>query len=183
MGIATVNARQRLTAVCEHRNPDRLPHRLSGQAGCGPDAEAALRGEHGAGAPGRAGLRLVPSVGPGHQPERGLPAHLPGPELPSSESERTCPFGIRYQRSAYDWKFGADEALAGPLEKAETPGGGAETSLARSAVVRCGGPDPGVRGERGAGDRQRFLDGDLRQRLQDARLRQLPHEPGLEARI
>jgi uroporphyrinogen decarboxylase len=43
-----------------------------------------------------------------------------GPELTVSETERTCPLGIRYQRAAYDWKLGADEALTGPLENAGT---------------------------------------------------------------
>ena len=44
-----------------------------------------------------------------------------GPELETTERERTCPFGIRYTRTVGDWKFGADEAVEGPLEKAETP--------------------------------------------------------------
>jgi len=54
------------------------------------------------------------------QNEAFLPIYR-GPELPMSETERTCPFGIRYQRAAYDWKLGADEVMAGPLESAETP--------------------------------------------------------------
>jgi uroporphyrinogen decarboxylase len=54
------------------------------------------------------------------QNEASLPIYR-GPALGMSETERTCPLGIRYQRAAYDWKLGADETLAGPLENAETP--------------------------------------------------------------
>ncbi len=43
-----------------------------------------------------------------------------GPELSCSETERTCPLGIRYQRGQGDWKFGADEAIRGPLENAQS---------------------------------------------------------------
>lgn len=38
-----------------------------------------------------------------------------GPKLEITESERTCPLGIRWKRNVYDDKFGVDEALAGPL--------------------------------------------------------------------
>ena len=41
-----------------------------------------------------------------------------GPALDMTESERTCPLGIRWQRGAYDSKFSVDEALAGPLGNA-----------------------------------------------------------------
>lgn len=44
-----------------------------------------------------------------------------GPPLPSSDRERTCPFGIRYLRGQREWKFGADEAIGGALEAAESP--------------------------------------------------------------
>lgn len=38
-----------------------------------------------------------------------------GPELDYSESERTCPLGIRWKRKAYNDKFGVDETITGPL--------------------------------------------------------------------
>ncbi|MBN1834601.1 MAG: hypothetical protein JW820_02060 [Spirochaetales bacterium] len=44
-----------------------------------------------------------------------------GPPLPCTDRERTCPFGIRYLREQGEWKFGADEAIAGALEDAEEP--------------------------------------------------------------
>ncbi|MHB9124586.1 MAG: uroporphyrinogen decarboxylase family protein [Armatimonadota bacterium] len=51
-------------------------------------------------------------------------SHLPiyrGPALDYTDEERTCPFGIRWRRDAFDAKFAADEAIAGPLENASTP--------------------------------------------------------------
>ena len=38
-----------------------------------------------------------------------------------TDTERTCPLGIRYQRLAFDGKFAVDEALAAPLANATTP--------------------------------------------------------------
>lgn len=38
-----------------------------------------------------------------------------GPKLEFSETERTCPLGIRWKRKALNDKFGVDEALTGPL--------------------------------------------------------------------
>ena len=43
-----------------------------------------------------------------------------GPALDICETERICPFGIRWHRGAYDHKFNVDEAIRGPLENAET---------------------------------------------------------------
>jgi len=45
-----------------------------------------------------------------------------GPALYADEEERVCPLGIRYRRAVGDWKFGADEAIEGALEGAESPG-------------------------------------------------------------
>jgi len=53
------------------------------------------------------------------QNETSVPLYR-GPRLAVSDKERICPFGIRFGRSVFDDKFGADEALEGPLEKAET---------------------------------------------------------------
>lgn len=38
------------------------------------------------------------------------------------ENERVCPFGIRFNRHAGRAKFSVDEAIAGPLENATSPG-------------------------------------------------------------
>lgn len=40
--------------------------------------------------------------------------------LDVGKNERTCSLGIRWHRKAYDHKFSVDEAIAGPLENAET---------------------------------------------------------------
>ena len=116
-----MNAKQRLTAVCEHRNPDRFP--IDYQAT--RDADQMLKDYFGV-TTEREFLDVLGcdlyhlSARDISQNEAFLPIYR-GPALPTSESERTCPFGIRYQRSAFDWKFGADEVLVSPLEKAESP--------------------------------------------------------------
>jgi uroporphyrinogen decarboxylase len=43
-----------------------------------------------------------------------------GPKLDVNDSERTCPFGIRYQRKVFADKFGADETVMGPLSDADS---------------------------------------------------------------
>lgn len=42
-----------------------------------------------------------------------------GPPLNKTVTERTCCFGIRWNRGAYDNKFSVDEVIKGPLENAE----------------------------------------------------------------
>lgn len=39
-----------------------------------------------------------------------------GPKLNFTETQRTCPLGIRFNRKVFDDKFGADEAIFGPFE-------------------------------------------------------------------
>jgi uroporphyrinogen decarboxylase len=41
--------------------------------------------------------------------------------LDVTETERTCAFGVRYRRGAYECKFAADDAVANPLKEALTP--------------------------------------------------------------
>jgi uroporphyrinogen decarboxylase len=43
-----------------------------------------------------------------------------GPKLDVTDSERTCPFGIRYLRKVFADKFGADEVVTGPLAGADS---------------------------------------------------------------
>jgi len=38
-----------------------------------------------------------------------------------SETERTCPLGIRWKRGVYDAKFSVDSAISGPLEHTNDP--------------------------------------------------------------
>lgn len=108
-----------MAAVCRHLNPDRIP--IDYQAKRVMDQR--LREYFGADTE-RDLLDLLGcdlyhlSARDISQNEAFLPIYR-GPELPTSETERTCPLGIRYQRLDFDYKLGADEALAGPLENAE----------------------------------------------------------------
>ena len=43
-----------------------------------------------------------------------------GPELVMDARQRICPFGIKFNRGAYDSKFAVDEAIQGPLENASS---------------------------------------------------------------
>ena len=56
------------------------------------------------------------------QNEGFLPYYI-GPPLEQTGTERVCPLGIRWTRSAYDDKFAVDEALEGPFEKGATEQG------------------------------------------------------------
>ncbi len=53
------------------------------------------------------------------QNESCLPFYV-GPMLDMQQSERRCPFGIRWRRGAYRSKFAVDEAIEGPLQKAQS---------------------------------------------------------------
>ncbi len=113
--------KERFELTCRHRNPDRFPIDYQAKR----DADQMLKDYFGV----TTERELLDVLGCDlyhlsardiSQNEAFLPIYR-GPALPTSESERTCPFGIRYQRSAFDWKLGADEVLASPLEKAESP--------------------------------------------------------------
>lgn len=116
-----MTSRQRLELTCRHRNPDRFPidyqakrvmdQRLKEYFGVNTERELL----------DLLGCDLYHlSARDISQNEACLPIYR-GPQLPVSQNERTCPLGIRYQRLDYDYKLGADEALAGPLENAESP--------------------------------------------------------------
>jgi uroporphyrinogen decarboxylase len=114
-------SRQHFAAACRHISPDRPPvDYLAGRAmdqrlrrHLGVSSERELLDALGA------DLYHL-SVRDISQNESSRRIYL-GPALPCDERERVCPFGIRYLRGQYDWKFGADEAVAGALEGAETP--------------------------------------------------------------
>lgn len=50
----------------------------------------------------------------------GFMKYYKGPALDVTEKERTCSFGIRWTRGAYNSKFSVDEAIRGPLENAQS---------------------------------------------------------------
>ena len=51
----------------------------------------------------------------------GFMPYYRGPQLSSTDSSRTCPFGIGFTRGAFDSKFSVDEAIEAPLAKVTTP--------------------------------------------------------------
>ncbi len=115
-----MNAKERFAAVCNHQAPDRVPiDYLAGRAidkklrsYLGVDSEEELLNE-------LCCDFYYLSVRDISQNESSLKIYR-GPELDITETERTCPFGIRYLRAQYDWKFGADEAIGGALYNAES---------------------------------------------------------------
>jgi len=115
-----VTSKERFWAALSHRHPDRVPidyqakhpvrEKLKNLYGVSSERELldALGCDF-----------YYLSVRDISQNETSLPIYR-GPELPFTDTERLCPFGIRFRRSVHDDKFGADEAIAGPLEGAAT---------------------------------------------------------------
>ena len=115
-----MDTRTRFEVVCRHETPDRLLLDFHGHA----DLEERLR-RHFDVATNR---ELLDRLGCDFhylscrdisQNETCLPYYRGAP-LAFSDTERTCPFGIRWQRGAYDSSFAVDDALEGPLETATT---------------------------------------------------------------
>ncbi|HHW00445.1 MAG TPA: hypothetical protein GXX36_12930 [Clostridiaceae bacterium] len=50
----------------------------------------------------------------------GLMRFYKGKKLDVTDKEGTCTLGIRWHRGAFDSKFSVDEAIAGPLQNAES---------------------------------------------------------------
>lgn len=115
-----MNSRERFSAACEFRRFDRPPvdylahaeadRRLRTHLGCKSEVELLDR------------LRCDFFYLPGRDisQNEGFMPYYRGPALDVTETERTCAFGIRWRRGAYDSKFSVDEAIAGPLETIET---------------------------------------------------------------
>ena len=116
-----MTSKERFMVVCEHRNPDRIPIDYMATA----QADKKLKKYYGISSERDLLNKLgcdfyYLSVRDISQNETFLSIYR-GPELDCTEAERTCPFGIRYRRTSYDWKFGADEAIRGPLQNATLP--------------------------------------------------------------
>ena len=113
--------RERFHAACEHRAADRPPvdylaHR---------ETERKLRTALGVASE----RELLDALGcdffylPGRdisQNEGALPFYKHAARLTATDSERTCPLGIRWRRGAFDSKFAVDEAIAGPFDETTT---------------------------------------------------------------
>lgn len=113
-----MSPRDRFTAAFEHRTPDRVP--IDYQSKTAIDKK--LKAFYGISSE-REILDTLGcdfyylSVRDISQNETALPIYR-GPELYFSNTERNCPFGIRFNRTVLTDKFGADEAIEGPLENA-----------------------------------------------------------------
>jgi len=115
-----MNSKERFMAACNHQTPDRVP--IDYQAGRAIDKK--LRSYLGVTSEKELLDELCCdfyylSVRDISQNEGSMKIYR-GPKLDITETQRTCPFGIRYLRAQHDWKFGADEVISGALENAES---------------------------------------------------------------
>lgn len=115
-----MTARERVDTALRHKTPDRVP--IDYQAKKAIDTK--LRTYYGV----NSEKELLDILGCDFyylsardisQNETSLPIYT-GPKLEMTENERICPFGIIFKRTVKDDKFGADEAIQGPLENATT---------------------------------------------------------------
>lgn len=111
---------ERFAAACEHRNADRPPIDYLSH----PALDAALRAHLGIDAE----EEVLDALGADFfylpardisQNEGFVPCYK-GSALDVSETERTCPLGIRWTRGAGGAKFAVDEAIGAPLAGAAT---------------------------------------------------------------
>ena len=115
-----MTSKERFKAVCEFRTPDRIPadylahygtdRKLRRHLGCESERELL----------DRLGCDFYYLSCRDISQNEGFLKCYKGQTLDMTESERTCCFGIRWLRGAYDSKFSVDEAVAGPLENAES---------------------------------------------------------------
>jgi uroporphyrinogen decarboxylase len=116
-----MTSRERFEAAMQRRQPDRPPIDYL----AGPAADQRLRAHLGV----ETEEALLDALGADfyYLPARDLCQRESilrcwrGPALDMTETERTCPLGIRWTRGAYENKFAVDEALGGPLENATSP--------------------------------------------------------------
>ena len=116
-----MNSRERFRACLDRRRADRVPIDYLSH----PRTDENLRKFYGIGTEEELLDRLgcdfyYLSCRDISQNESCLPFYK-GPKLDFTEKERTCPFGIRWQRGVYRTKFASDEVLGGPLAGATTP--------------------------------------------------------------
>lgn len=117
-----MNSRERFSACCAHRAPDRPP--IDYLAHYKTDAN--LKAYFGI----ETEIELLDALGadffylPGRdlsQREGILKYYKHANGLDMTETERTCPLGIRWKRGAYNTKFAVDSAIRGPLENTDDP--------------------------------------------------------------
>ena len=114
--IMIMNSKERFRRVCEHKKTDRFPIDYLAH----PQADSKLKHYYGI----ETEDELLDKLGCDFyylscrdisQNESFLPFYK-GPRLEITDTERVCPFGIRWRRGAYGSKFAVDEAIKGPLE-------------------------------------------------------------------
>ena len=115
-----MTSKENFQTTCEFRQPDKIPvdylahletdRKLKQYLGC--ESEEALLD--------RLGCDFFYLPSRDISQNEGFMKYYKGPPLDVTETERICAFGIRWRRGAYDSKFTVDEAVAGPLENAET---------------------------------------------------------------
>ncbi len=115
-----MSARERFNAVCEFRKLDRPPVDYLAHAETDRKVRAHLGCESEEELLDRLGCDFFYLPGRDISQNEGFMPYYRGPALDVTETERTCAFGIRWQRGAYDSKFSVDEAIRGPLETIET---------------------------------------------------------------
>ncbi|MEI8205892.1 MAG: uroporphyrinogen decarboxylase family protein [Kiritimatiellales bacterium] len=117
-----MNSRERFAACCAHQSPDRPPvdylaHYKTDEklkAHLGVSTEIELLNALGADFFYLPGRDLS-------QREGILKYYKHATRLAMTETERTCPLGIRWKRGAYATKFAVDSAIRGPLENTDNP--------------------------------------------------------------
>jgi uroporphyrinogen decarboxylase len=115
-----MNSKQRFAATCQFRAPDRTPVDYLAHY----ETDAKLRAHLGC----QSEEELLDRLGSDFyylscrdiSQNEGFIRCYKGPPLDMTETERTCTLGIRWRRKVGAAKFSVDEAIAGPLEKAET---------------------------------------------------------------
>lgn len=116
-----MTSRERVALAFTHRSPDRVPINYMARKGL----DLRLKAYYGL----ETERELIDRLGCDFyflssrdisQNETFMPIYR-GPRLHYTQSERVCPFGIRFKREVRDDKFGADEAVEGPLEQASGP--------------------------------------------------------------
>ena len=117
-----MNARECFSACCAHQLPDHPPvdylaHYKTDEklkAYLGVSTEIELLNALGADFFYLPGRDLS-------QREEILPYYKHAAKLEMTDTERTCPLGIRWKRGVYKTKFAVDSAIRGPLENTDDP--------------------------------------------------------------
>jgi len=115
-----MNSKERFSAACNFIKPDRPPvdylahynidKKLKEYLGVRSEEELL----------DRLGCDFYYLPGRDISQNEGFMRFYKGKRLDVTDKERTCPLGIRWHRGAYDSKFSVDEAIAGPLQNAES---------------------------------------------------------------